>query len=122
MGCKNSKVIPVGKPQRKEPQTSEEVMQELKDCGFLKNPRVKGGGVAFQIGNGMPVNAPPRRLAKLEVPPSTSAEEWECLLLGKQFDAERRRMNRAAERKAKLEARKEMRESVILRKAARQWR
>ena len=120
MGCKNSKVIPVGKPQRREPQTSEEVMQELIDCGFLKN-RVKGGGVAFQIGNDMPVNAPPRRLAKLEVPASTTAaEEQECILLGKQFDAERRRMFRAAERKAKLEERKAMRESVILRKAARQ--
>ena len=119
MGCKNSKVIPVGKPQRREPQTSEEVMQELIDCGFLKN-RVKGGGVAFQIGNDMPVNAPPRRLAKLEVPVPTKAEEMECLILGKQFDAERRRMYRAAERKAKFEERKAVRESVILRKAARQ--
>ena len=118
MGCKNSKVIPVGQPHRKKPQTSEEVMQELIDCGFLKNPRVKGGGVAFQIGNDMPVNAPPRRLAKIQVPSSTEAEERECLLLGKQFDAEKRRMNRAAERKAKLEERRAMRESVILRKAA----
>ena len=119
MGCKNSKVIPVGKPPRREPQTSEEVMQELIECGFLKN-RVKEGGVSFQIGNDIPVNAPPRRLAKLNVPASTTAaEEQECILLGKQFDAERRRMFRAAERKAKLEERKAMRESVILRKAAR---
>ena len=94
--------------------TSGEILQELMDVGFLNNPKASSGGVAFSVGNTDSGCAPPRRLAKLEL--SESAHKREMKIFGKLYDAERRRMFRAAERRAKLAERQDMRESVLLKK------
>ena len=141
MGCTNTKVLPQEKAaeikEREEEaiasrknsprkarrivpsvcqdrKTSGEILQELMDVGFLNNPKASSGGVAFSVGNPAPACALPRRLAKIELSESTKRREVE--IFGKLYDAERRRMFRAAERRAKLADRHDMRESVLLRK------
>ena len=139
MGCTNTKILPQEKvEERKEKESAElkasprnakrqivpsvcqdrksssEILQELMDVGFLNNPKASSGGVAFSVGNTDSGCAPPRRLAKLEL--SESAHKREMKIFGKLYDAERRRMFRTTERRAKLAERQEMRESVLLKK------
>ena len=141
MGCKNTKILPQEKVEEirereeketsrqnsprkvtreiiptvcQDKKTSAEILQELMDVGFLNNPRAASGGVSFSVGSTVPGCAPPRRLAKLDLSETAKMREYE--IFGKLYDAERRRMFRAAERRAKLAERQEMRQSVLVKK------
>ena len=97
-----------------ENKSSEEILQDLAEAGFVNSAKTANGGVAFSIGNTFPECAPPRRLEKLEL--SESAKKREDKIKKKLEDAEKRRKLREAEKRAKLAARKETGKSVRMKK------
>ena len=95
--------------------TSAQIIKELTDVGIV-DPRFASGGIAFNVGDIDPACQRPRRLEKLDLPESTLLKEEKLRM--KMHKAQCRRMFKDAERAAKIEERKKLRASAIIKKEA----
>ena len=93
--------------------TSAQIIKELMDVGIV-DPRFASGGIAFNVGNMDPACQRQRRLEKLDLPESTLLKEEKLRM--KLHKAQCRRMFKDAERAAKIEERKKLRASALIKK------